>query len=127
MQQASEFSFQTTVNYIATSLKTGKLNNLKSKQERLEYFILIELKFTTNLMHTFFYSIILLYHDPLHISSVTCSSSGGHCIFTVSGILTLCMLPYVALIKSGLSPLLIGATYGSIQSVIPDTANIQLS
>jgi hypothetical protein len=31
-------------------------------------------------------------------------------------------------IKSGLSPLLIGATYGSIQSVtIPDTVNIQLS
>jgi hypothetical protein len=38
------------------------------------------------------------------------------------------MLQYVAPIKSGLqsSPLLIGATYGSIQSVrIPDTANIQ--
>jgi hypothetical protein len=34
------------------------------------------------------------------------------------------MLPYVAPIKSG--PLLIGETYGSIQSVrIPDTANIQ--
>jgi hypothetical protein len=36
------------------------------------------------------------------------------------------MVPYVAPIKSGLSPLLIGATYGSIQSVrIPGTANIQ--
>jgi hypothetical protein len=38
------------------------------------------------------------------------------------------MLPYVAPIKSGLqsSPILIVATYGSIQSErIPDTANIQ--
>jgi hypothetical protein len=38
------------------------------------------------------------------------------------------MLPYSAPIKSGLSLLLIGALYGSIQSVmIPDTVNIQLS
>jgi hypothetical protein len=65
----------------------------------------------------FIYSIIILYHDRLHVSSITCSSSGGHCIFPVSGIFTLCMLPYVAPIKSGRSPLLIGATYGSIQSV----------
>jgi uncharacterized membrane protein len=80
-------------------------------------------------MHNFFiYSIIIiiLHHDPLHVSSIACSSSGGHCIFAASGILTLCVLEYVAPIKSGLSPLLIGATYGSIQSVrIPEAANIQ--
>jgi hypothetical protein len=36
------------------------------------------------------------------------------------------MLPYVAQIKSGLRPLLICATYGSIQSLRkPDTAHIQ--
>jgi hypothetical protein len=54
------------------------------------------------------------------------SSSGGHCIYAVSGFLMLCMLPYVAQTKSGLlcSPLC--ATYGSIQSVRkPDTAYIQ--
>jgi hypothetical protein len=29
----------------------------------------VDLKFTTNLMHNFFiYSIIILYHDPLHVS-----------------------------------------------------------
>jgi hypothetical protein len=57
------------------------------------------------------------------------SSSGGHCIYAVSGFLTLCMLPYVAQIESGqikTSPLLICATYGSIQSVRkPDTAYVQ--
>jgi hypothetical protein len=69
-------------------------------------------------MHNFFiHSIIILHHDPLHVSTITCSSSGGHCIFAASGIHTLCMLPYVAPI---------GATYGSIQSVrIPEAANIQ--
>jgi hypothetical protein len=50
----------------------------------------------------FIYSIIILYLDPLHVSNITCSSSGGHRIFAVSGILTLCMLPYLAPIKSGL-------------------------
>jgi hypothetical protein len=54
------------------------------------------------------------------------SSSGGHCIYAVSGFLTLCMLPYVAQTKSGLSPLLVCATYGSIESVRkPDTAYIR--
>jgi hypothetical protein len=43
-----------------------------------------------------------------------------NCIFTVSDIVTLCMLPYSA-------PLLIGALYGSIQcETIPDTVNIQI-
>jgi hypothetical protein len=38
-----------------------------------------------------------------------------------SGIVTLCTLPYSAPIKSGLSTLLIGALYGSVQSVtIPE-------
>jgi hypothetical protein len=50
----------------------------------------------------FIYSIIILYHDPLQVSIITCSSSGGYCIFAASVILTLCMLPYVAPIKSGL-------------------------
>jgi hypothetical protein len=43
------------------------------------------------------------------------SSSGGHCIYAVSGFLTLCMLPYAAQIKSGLR----GAESA------PDTAYIQ--
>jgi hypothetical protein len=46
------------------------------------------------------------------------SSSGGHCIYAVSGFLTLCMLSYVAQTKSGQSPLLVCATYGSIQSAL---------
>jgi hypothetical protein len=49
------------------------------------------------------YSIIILYHDPLNVSSIICSSSGVHCIFAVSGILTLGMLPYIARIKSRLN------------------------
>ena len=49
-----------------------------------------------------------------------CSSSGGNCMPTVSGIVTLYKLPYRALIESG--------WYGSLQSVmIPDTVYIQFS
>jgi hypothetical protein len=56
-----------------------------------------------------------------------------NCIFAVSGIVTLCKLPYSAPIESPLiesplieSPLSIGALYGSLQSVtIPETGNIQ--
>jgi hypothetical protein len=47
-------------------------------------------------------------------------------IFAVSGIVTLCKLPYSAPTESGLSPLSIGVLYGSLQSVtIPETANVQ--
>jgi hypothetical protein len=77
-------------------------------------------------MHNFIYSIITLHHDPQHVLSIAVLIfRRTTCIFTVSGIVTLCMLPSSAPIKSGL---LIGALYGSIQSVtIPDTVNIQLS
>jgi hypothetical protein len=80
-------------------------------------------------MHNFIYSIIVLHHDPQHVSSIAVlffRRTIVHLQYLVS--VTLCMLPYSAPIKSGLSPLLIGAMYGSIQSgTIPDTVNIQLS
>jgi hypothetical protein len=58
------------------------------------------LEFITKLMHNFIYSIIILHHDPQHVSSIAVWSS----------------------------PLLISALYGSIQSgTIPETVNIQLS
>jgi hypothetical protein len=61
----------------------------------------LRLEFITNLMHNFIYSIIILHHDSQHVPSIAVL------IF---------------------DPLLIGALYGSIQSVtIPDTVNIQLS
>ena len=45
---------------------------------------------------------------------------------TVSGIVTLCKLPYRALIESGLQSSLKQALYGSLQSVtISDTIHIQ--
>jgi hypothetical protein len=87
------------------------------------------LEFITNLMHNFIYSIIILHHDPQHVSSI------GVLIFRR----TIVCLQYLVSSHSvcshtvhrssaDCSPLLIGALYGSIQIVtIPDTANIQLS
>jgi uncharacterized membrane protein len=79
------------------------------------------LELIINLMHNFIYSIIILHRDPQHVSSIAVLIFRTTiCIFTVSGIVTLCMLPYSAPIKSG-------ALYGSIQSMmIPDTVNIQI-
>jgi hypothetical protein len=53
-------------------------------------------------MHNFIYSIIILHHDPQHVSSMRRLRADG-------------------------SPLLIGALNGSIQNVtIPYTVNIQI-
>jgi hypothetical protein len=93
--------------------------------------------YITNWMHNFIYSIIILHHDPQHVSRIavlifrrtivyhqlnaqfylfnntitlwfsTCFEhrcarlQEDNCIFTVSGIVTLYMLPYSAPIKSG--------------------------
>jgi hypothetical protein len=75
--------------------KPGYNNTKRKYLRRIEIYNQLNAQF-------FIYSIIILYHDPLHVSSITCSSSGGHCIFAVSDILTLCMMPYVEPIKSGL-------------------------
>jgi hypothetical protein len=66
-------------------------------------------------MHNFIYSIITLHRDPQHVLSiVVLIFRKTICIFTVSVIVTLCMLPS-------------GALHGSMQSVtIPDTVNIQI-
>jgi hypothetical protein len=53
-------------------------------------------------MHNFIYSIITLHRDPQRVSSIAVLIFRRTiCIFTVSGIVTLCMLPYSAPIKSG--------------------------
>jgi hypothetical protein len=72
-------------------------------------------------MHNFIYSILTLHCDPQHVLSIAVLIFRRTiCIFTVSGIVTLCMLPPSAPIKNG-------ALYGNIQSVmIPDTVNIQI-
>jgi hypothetical protein len=71
------------------------------------------LEFITNLMHNFIYSIIILHHNPQH------GSSNAVLIFRRTTV-------YLQYLQRG--PLLIGALYGSIQSVtIPDTVNIQFS
>jgi hypothetical protein len=63
--------------------------------------------------------------------AILCSSSGGqNCIFTASGIVTLCERPYSAPvdsgIDSGLSALSTGALYGRSQRVmIPEAVKIQ--
>jgi hypothetical protein len=76
-------------------------------------------------MHNFIYSVITLHRDLQHVSSIAVLIFRRKiCIFTVSGIVTLCMLPSSAPIKTGLSPLLIGALDGSV--TIPDTVNIQI-
>jgi hypothetical protein len=60
------------------------------------------LELITNLMHNFIYSIITLHRDPQHVSSIAVLIFRRTIyIFTVSGIVILCMLPYSAPIKSG--------------------------
>jgi uncharacterized membrane protein YcgQ (UPF0703/DUF1980 family) len=67
-------------------------------------------------MHNFLYSTIVSYHAPLHVSSVTALILRRTLyiyiciyiyiyiyIYAVSGFLTLCVLPYMAQIKGGLS------------------------
>jgi hypothetical protein len=55
---------------------------------------------------------------------ILCSFSGGqNCIFTTSGIVTLCMRPYSAPVESGISPVSTGAFYGRV--TIPDAVTIQ--
>jgi hypothetical protein len=57
--------------------------------------------------------------------AILCSSSGGqNCIFTASGIVTLCKRPYSAPVGSDCSPLSTGALYGRV--TIPDAVEIQL-
>jgi hypothetical protein len=64
---------------------------------------LYRLELITNLMHNFIYSIITLHRDPQHVSSIAVLIfKRTICIFAVSGIVTLCMLPSSAPIKSGL-------------------------
>jgi hypothetical protein len=84
------------------------------------------LEFITNLMHNFIYSILILHHDPQHVSSIAVLIFRRTVVclqYLVSSHLPLC-----AAIQCTDQELLIGALYGSIQSVtIPDTVNIQLS
>ena len=77
----------------------------------------------TNLMHNFFipYSYILHY-TPRHVSRIVVLifRRKENCTSTVSGIVTLCKLPFRSLS--------ISARYGSLHSVtIPDTVHVQFS
>jgi hypothetical protein len=63
----------------------------------------VSLELITNVMHNFIYSIITLHRDPQHVSSiVVLVFRRTICIFTLFGIVTLCMLPSSVPIKSGL-------------------------
>jgi hypothetical protein len=67
-----------------------------------------------------FYIYIYIYITILDtFPAILCSSSGGlNCIFTASGIVTLCKRPYSAPVESGLQPLTERVT-------IPDAVTIQ--
>jgi hypothetical protein len=87
------------------------------------------LEFITNLMHNFIYSMIILHHDPQHVSSIAVLIFRGTIVYLqylVSSHCVCCRPVHRS--RADCRPLLIGALDGSIQSVtIPDTVNIQLS
>jgi hypothetical protein len=90
-------------------------SHFKSEFRRYEMLVLI-----TNLMHDFIYSIIIYYIVILNMFRASlCSSSGGKIIY----------LQYLVSshsVRCHTVHRLIGALYGSVQSVtIPDTVNIQ--
>jgi hypothetical protein len=73
-------------------------------------------------MHNFIYSIIILHHDPQHVSSIAVL------IFRKKIVYLQYLVSSHSVLRADCSPLLIGALYGSIQSVtIPDAVNIRLS
>jgi hypothetical protein len=87
------------------------------------------LEFITNLMHNFIYSIIILHHDPQHVSSIAVLIFRRPIVYLqylVSSNSICCHTVHRS--RADCSPLVIGALDGSIQSgTIPDTVNIQLS
>jgi hypothetical protein len=80
------------------------------------YKCVFRLELITNLMHNSIYSIITLHRDTQQVPNIAVLIFRRTiCVFTVSGIVTLCMLPYSA-----------PSVDGSIQRVrIPDTVNTQ--
>jgi hypothetical protein len=79
-------------------------------------------------MHNFIYSIIILYHDPQQVSSIAVLIFKGTIVYLQYLVLSHTVWQQTVCDDTRYSPLLIGALYGSIQSVtIPDTVNIQLS